>query len=214
MRKKRTTLSPKLRQNWWIDAALGISAVLAIASSLYFLAFPVGGYQGGRNPYYDLTVIFNRKTWSILHIWFGLGMILAAVIHIIIHWKWITGTMKRTWHVVTGKRKKFGLRLTYNIFLDAVVAVSFLVCAVSGLLLMFDTSPGFTNEVFIVDRVTWDLVHTWSGVLMVISAVLHFVLHWKWVTNITEKMLGNSRSAMPDLDQTQPVQRVELISSK
>lgn len=211
MRKNRSTLSPKLRHNWWIDAVLGISAVLATVSSLYFLAFPVGGYQGGRNPYYDLTVIFSRQTWGILHTWFGVGMILAAVIHIIIHWKWITGTISRTWHVVIGRRKGFGLRLTYNIILDVVVALSFLVCAVSGVYLMSGTSPGFTNETFIFNRVTWDLIHTWSGVLMIVSAVLHFVLHWKWVANITGKLFVSSRGATPDLEKTQPV---ELVSTK
>ncbi|MDT8382517.1 MAG: hypothetical protein RQ728_09740 [Brevefilum sp.] len=42
--KNKSNLTPKLRQNWWIDAILGLSAVIAILSSLYFLAFPVGGY--------------------------------------------------------------------------------------------------------------------------------------------------------------------------
>jgi len=214
MKKRKSTLPPKLRNNWWIDAILGISVILTIVSSLYFLAFPVGGYQGGRNPQYELTVIFSRQTWDILHTWFGVGMILAAVIHIIIHWGWITGTFARTWRVITGRRKGFGLRLSYNILLDAVIALSFLVCAISGMYFMYFAPHGSTSQVFIFDGTTWDMIHTWSGVLMVIFAVLHFVLHWKWVTNITGKMFMKSRPVTPELDETQPLKCVGLVSIK
>lgn len=214
MKKQKSTLTPKLRNNWWIDMILGLSAVLAIVSSLYFLVFPVGGYQGGRNPQYDLTVIFSRQTWDILHTWFGVGMILAAAIHIIIHWRWITGTLARTWRVVTGRRKGFGLRLSYNIFLDAVVALSFLVCAISGMYFMYFAPRGAVSQVFIFDGTTWDLIHTWSGVIMVIAAVLHFVLHWKWVTNITGKMLKKLTIVNPELDETQSIKYMGLVSTK
>jgi len=123
MKKRRTSLTPKLRQNWWIDALLAFGSVIAVLSSLYFLAFPAGGFQGGRNPYYDLVVIFSRQTWDIIHTWSGAAMILAALVHIIIHWGWITGTIKRSWQVFRKKRDGFGPRLTYNILLDATIAV-------------------------------------------------------------------------------------------
>ncbi len=34
---------------------------------------------------------------------------------------------------------------------------------------------------------TWDVIHTWSGVLMVLAALLHFVIHWRWAVNVTER---------------------------
>ena len=138
--KNKSKLTPKLRQNWWIDVILGLSAVIAILSSLYFLAYPVGGYQGGRNPYYNIRVIFDRHTWDMLHTWTGVLMIMAALLHIIIHWSWITGTANRTWQVITRKRKSFAPRLTYNIFLDALIGISFLICAVSGIFFLFLSS--------------------------------------------------------------------------
>ena len=188
MKKNQSSLSPKLRNNWWIDAALAIGALTAILSSLYFLAFPDGGFQGGRNPYYDLRVILNRQEWDILHTWSGIVMIFAALVHIIIHWDWITGTVGRTWQVIIGKRTSFGSRLTYNIILDAVIGISFIICAISGMYFMFFAESGPTGEIILFSKTTWDLIHTWSGVLMTITAVLHFILHWKWITNITGKM--------------------------
>ena len=193
MKNKQSALTPRLRQNWWIDALLGLSALLALASSLYFLVFPDGGYQGGRNPYYDLVVIFSRHTWDLLHTWSGAAMIFAAFVHIVIHWSWITGTVVRSWEAMTGKRTGFGSRLTYNILLDLAIAVSFLLCAISGVMFMVFPTTGPEGTLWLFDKTVWDLLHTWSGVLMTIAAILHFGLHWKWITNITQKMFPSKQ---------------------
>ena len=190
MKKRESTLTPKLRQNWWVDAGLGISAVLAVLSSIYFLIYPNPGYQGGRNPYYNATLIFSRQTWDLLHTWSGALLVMAALLHVIIHWTWIKGTVVRSWQVITKKRDGFGLRLTYNILLDATIAISFLICSLSGVYFMLNPSSGQASVSYIFDKTTWDLLHTWSGVIFTATALLHIVLHWKWVTNITAKMFG------------------------
>ena len=214
MKKRDSTLTPKLRQNWWIDMLLGLSAVLTIISSIYFLIFPVGGYQGGRNPNYGVRLVFNRQTWDLIHTWFGAAMIFAALVHSIIHLAWIKGTISRMWQVVIGKRKGFGLRLTYNILLDAVVAISFLVCAISGIYFMYFAPSGSNSQPFIFDGKTWDMIHTWSGIVMLIAATLHFVLHWKWAVNITGKVFGKRSTLKLDKDETQPVRVANPASSK
>ncbi len=202
--RKKSNLTPKLRQNWWIDATLGISAVIAIFSSVYFLIYPDGGYQGGRNPYYNIKLIFDRHTWDNFHTWSGVLMIMAAVLHIVIHWGWITGTAKRTWQVIAGKRKSFGLRLSYNIILDATIAISFLICAVSGVIFMFYPESGHSAQMILFSRFTWDMLHTWSGVVMTATAILHFALHWKWVVNITGKLIGKRQEKTITKEATLP----------
>ena len=193
--RRKSNLTPKLRQNWWIDTVLGISALTAILSSLYFLIYPVGGYQGGRNPYYNIRLIFDRQTWDMLHTWSGILMIMAALVHIVIHWGWITGTISRTWRVIIGKRKSFGMRLTYNIILDAIIGISFLICAVSSIVFLRYPNGGQSAQTFLFSRYTWDMVHTWSGVVMTIAAILHFALHWKWIVNITGKLLSKQENS-------------------
>lgn len=188
--RRKSNLTPKLRQNWWIDAVLGISALIAILSSIYFLIYPDGGYQGGRNPYYDIRLIFDRHTWDLLHTWSGVLMIMAALLHIVIHWGWITGTVTRTWQVINGKRNSFGARLTYNIVLDASIAIGFLICAISSIVFLIYPDGGPSAQTILISRNSWDLLHTWSGVVMTIAAILHFSLHWKWVVNITGKLIG------------------------
>jgi len=205
--RRKSSLTPKLRQNWWIDAVLGISAVIAVLSSIYFLAYPVGGYQGGRNPYYNIRIIFDRHTWDMLHTWTGILMIISALLHVIIHWSWITGTANRTWQVITGKRQLFGPRLTYNIILDALIGISFVICAVSGIFFMYYPHGGQNTQTFLFSRYTWDMLHTWSGVVLTIAAILHFTLHWKWVVNITGKFFRKRQAVVLETELPLPGQQ-------
>lgn len=189
MKTNKSRLTSKLIQNWWIDAVLAFSAITAVISSLYFLAFPINGFQGGRNPYYNTVLILSRQGWDFLHTWTGIAMILAALIHIFIHWEWIVKTARRSLKVVTRQRRGFGTRLTYNILLDAVLALCFVLCAMSGVyFLLFPHSSTTTQKLF-VDKTLLDLIHTWSGIFLTITAILHFVHHWKWVENITKKIM-------------------------
>ena len=31
------------------------------------------------------------------------------------------------------------------------------------------------------------MIHTWSGVAMIVAAVIHLAIHWRWVTNVTTR---------------------------
>jgi hypothetical protein len=50
------TVSKQTCNNWLIDAAVLIGAVIAAITGVYFLFLPSGGYQGGRNPMYGITI--------------------------------------------------------------------------------------------------------------------------------------------------------------
>ena len=80
---RRVKISAQNRNNWLLDATLFLGGVLAALSGIYFLFVPSGGYQGGRNPTYGVTVLFDRHTWDDLHTWGGVAMIAAAVVHLV-----------------------------------------------------------------------------------------------------------------------------------
>jgi cytochrome b subunit of formate dehydrogenase len=187
------TVSKQTRNNWLLDAAVFIGALVAAITGIYFLFLPSGGYQGGRNPMYGVTILFSRSTWDDLHTWFGALMIAAAVIHFTIHWNWVKGMAKRMAKSAAGKGVRMNRHGVLNVVVDAAVAIGFLLAAVSGIYFLFAGSGRAADPGFIFGRTTWDLIHTWSGVGMIIAAVIHFAIHWRWVTKVTAKVLPSFR---------------------
>lgn len=185
-------VSKQTRSNWFIDATVFSSALIAALSGIYFLFLPSGGYQGGRNPLYGVTVLFQRATWEDLHTWGGVGMIVAAVVHLAIHWKWVTGTVKRVTKKLTGGSGTINRHAWFNIGIDAVIALSFLITAVSGVYLLFvPGGRGAFDPQLLLARSTWDDLHTWGGVVLIVSAVIHFAIHWRWIVKVTRNVVGS-----------------------
>lgn len=193
---KKNRLSAKLRNNWWIDFILFMSAVFILLSSIYFLILPVGGYMGGRNPNYGIVFIMERSGWELLHNWGGLLMIIIALVHILFHWKWIYLTTKRVIDRIGQSKDSLGSRLAWNITLDAIILISFLVCAISGLFFFFGGK--YSTSPILFSSLTWDLIHNWSGILMIMAVILHFVLHWKWIVNVSQKIISKRKLVIQD----------------
>jgi hypothetical protein len=200
----RKTVSPKTLNNWLLDAGLLASALATIASSLYFLYAPSGGYRGGRNTAYNAVLLFSRTTWDDLHTWGGLAMIVVALVHIVIHWSWVISMAKRVWREVTGRSASMNTYGHFNVAIDALIALTFILASASGIYFLFaGGSHGGTNPdpLFLFPRATWDLLHTWSGVGMILAALVHFAIHWRWVVKVTGKVFGG---LLPNLALKQP----------
>jgi preprotein translocase subunit SecY len=183
-------ISIKTRNNWLIDAALFSSALIAFLTGIYFLFLPVGGYQGGRNPMYGVTILFKRSTWEDLHTWGGIIMIAIAAIHLTLHWGWVVNMTRRAWNDLRQWRSSLNPRGRFNLVLDLVVAVSFLIVAVSSLYFLF--IPGgrsVTAPMLLFSRDTWDMLHTWSGTVLIVAAVVHFAIHWGWVVKVSRSIV-------------------------
>jgi len=178
-------LSLQTRRNWLIDAAVLLGGLIATLSGIYFLFLPSGGYRGGRNPMYGVTILFDRHTWDAAHTWGGLLMIAAVAIHLALHWRWVSMMSRRVVNSMrsSGTRMSRGARI--NVAVDALIAVSFVVTTVSGIYFLFPTSGAHNSGAGVV----WDLVHTWAGIVLIGAAVAHFVIHWRWVKNVTRRFV-------------------------
>ena len=190
--QKTSSVSPQTRNNWLLDAGLLVSGLIALLTGVYFLYLPTNGFQGGRNPAYNLNVFFDRHTWDDLHTWGGVAMILIAVIHLVWHWPWVVNMTRRTWNELLGKSGCTNTRSRWNLILNAVVALSFLLTAASGIYFLLTSAAHGTTSgpVILFTRSTWDLIHTWAGVVFSLAVLLHFSIHWKWVTKVTCKVFG------------------------
>jgi len=191
---KKITMSLQTRTNWLIDLTVFLGGLLASLSGIYFLFLPSGGYQGGRNPMYGVTILFDRHTWDDLHTWTGVAMIIAAVIHLAIHWQWVRMMTRRIVNVLLSKGSSFSKGAKLNVAIDALVALSFFVTAVSGLYFLFAPTGGYEGgrsadqaAIFFFSSTMWDLIHTWAGVIMIGAVIAHLWIHWRWATNVTSR---------------------------
>ena len=183
-----------------VDAVVFVGAVLASLSGIYFLFLPSGGYQGGRNPWYNVQILFSRHTWDDLHTWGGVLMIAAAIIHVAIHLPWIRMMTRRIVNSALGRGTRFSRGAMVNLVVDGLIAVSFVITAVSGIVFLLLPEGGYqggANAGWAVSplfsRTTWDLIHTWGGVTMIVAALLHFWIHWRWVVNVTRRFFLSLR---------------------
>ncbi len=89
-------MSDKVRLNYALDVVIGFAFILAAITGILFLFAGSGGYQGGRNPGFQTEMLgIARATWSDLHTWTGLVMIIGAAVHLVLHWNWIVCVTKR-----------------------------------------------------------------------------------------------------------------------
>jgi hypothetical protein len=187
---KTKLVSRQTQSNWWIDASLFTGGLLAALTGIYFLFLPVGGYQGGRNPQYGLRVLFERSTWDDLHTWSGVAMIAFAVVHLIIHWSWVVNMSRRIFRELITRRESLNWRGRWNLILNVIVGLSFSLAAISSVYFLY--FPGGSNSAaastVIFTRTAWDMLHTWSGTVLILAALVHFAIHWRWVTKVTSKI--------------------------
>ena len=86
----------KAKLNLVVDVMILIAFIAATLSGLILMTMPHGGYQGGRNPALNQTLLFlTRHEWNDLHVWASLAMIAGIVVHVVLHWRWIVCMVRR-----------------------------------------------------------------------------------------------------------------------
>jgi hypothetical protein len=192
-------MSMQTKRNWWLDAILSVSGMAAIFSGIYFLFLPSGGYRGGRNPFSGLQILFTRQIWNALHTWGGVAMIAAAMLHLALHWSWVVSMIRQAAKVWISKSGKMNNRTRWNLILNLVLGISFSLTALSGVYFLFyPGGRGAFDPTFLFTRATWNLVHTWAGVTLIATAILHFAIHWKWVAKVTRRLFERPHLAEAD----------------
>ena len=190
--QRRSGLSTQTRLNWLLDASVFLGALVAILSGIYFLFLPIGGFQGGRNPTYGINILFARHDWDIIHTWGGVFMIVAVLLHVVYHWSWVTMMARKLAAMLSRRGSGLSKGARVNILVDAVIAISFLLAAISGVVFLFTPSAKAVDAGFLFSRATWEVIHTWSGVALPMAAGIHLAIHWRWVVNVTGRMFGHA----------------------
>lgn len=98
----RAIRSDRAKFFFGLDTFIALAFLLSLATGLVFWTLGSGGYQGGRNPAFRTAALgVARGDWSDLHAWFSLMLGAGIVLHLALHWNWITATVKKA-----GKRRE------------------------------------------------------------------------------------------------------------
>lgn len=191
----RTALSKNTKKRYLINFAMFFLFLAVTLSSLYFLYVPAG-YQGGRNPRYNMQIIFDRDTWGEIHTWTSFVLSAILFIHIIIHWSWVQNVFVKyiqIWKKSVRSRNNMAL---LNIIDDGLIAIFFLACLVSGIVLfVVPGGPGTAYTLIMaVARDTWKDIHVWTGIGMLVGIVLHLIIHWGWIKKVSAKIFKRSQT--------------------
>ena len=100
-----------------------------------------------------------------------------------------------------------------NFMLDALIAVAFLMSALSGIVFLFAGSGGyqgganatFQTTVLVISRWVWSDLHTWASLIMIAGVLLHVVLHWKWIICVVKRMVRDWKQSRTQSQEACPV---------
>lgn len=164
--RKRFRLSETL-QNFGIDIAL-------------FLAFVV-----------DMNV---RFTGIGIHEWLGIAFGVSLIVHLLLHWKWISTITLRLFKRIPGIDR-------INYLLNILLFVDFVVLVVTGLWI---SEVAMQQMGLPVQRgFAWRMLHTLSADISIWLIGLHLAFNWKWVVSAAKRYLWQpvfGRKAQPKLE--------------
>lgn len=139
-----------------------------------------------------------------IHEWLSLALGATIIVHLLLHWKWITGVgrqfFKNLWH---SSRLKF--------VVDVLVFVAFVTVMLSGILISKSALPALGITIAQTSMV-WRMLHSLSADAAVLLIGIHFALNWTWVVGMVKRLMIQplARLVRPKRD----VQPVTVSSGK
>ena len=179
---------------------LSVSGLVSTLTGIYFLFLSPGGYQGGRNPDYGTTFLFSRGTWTDVHTWSGVVVVIVGIVHLALHWRWVAEMLKRAAAVLLGRRKPIARRVWARVLVVPAVAMPLFVVTASSLYFLFNPGGGHDGlgvgeTSFLFSRSTWNLLHTWGAVVFIGAVVVHIAMRWKWLARVTPSVFRAKTAA-------------------
>ena len=115
-----------------------------------------------------------------IHEWLSLALAATVVAHLLFHWKWITTVgfqfFRRLFH---SSRLKF--------VVDVLLFIAFTLVMTSGI--MISRSVLTALGIRLVANSSWRVLHAASADAALWLAALHFALNWKWLAEMTKRVL-------------------------
>lgn len=97
-----------------------------------------------------------------------------------------------------------------NYVVDILIGIAFLVAGLTALIFLvpitwIDFSSSVTPTFLGLNFGVWQTLHKWGGIAMMVGVVIHFLLHWNWMINMTKKMLPGSKAKLAEQRQMEEI---------
>ena len=121
-----------------------------------------------------------------VHEWLSLAVFVVLFVHVLFHMDWVIKTTKLAF-------TKPSWVTTGNWVLNTLLAISLVLCTISGLLISGDVLPAF--GMYATGYYFWDPLHAFSAKLLLALIIVHVVIHWRWIFSWFKKTIGKDERA-------------------
>lgn len=125
-----------------------------------------------------LVAFDPHSTGMAVHEWLGIAFGAAAVVHLLLHWKWLVASTRR----LLGKLPR---RTRLNYALNAMLFVAMTLLIFSGLMISEVALPAVGLR--LSESFAWRSLHFQAADAALILLGLHVALHWKWIAGTTRR---------------------------
>jgi hypothetical protein len=157
---RRRRIAARTRVDFWFDAVLLLG---------YTLAYSYG------------------FTGIAIHEWLGIGLGLALLIHLTLHWDW----------VIRETRKLFSPRGHDKVIwlVNLALLLAMTLCVLSGILISRVALPylGFT----ILGGPFWSRLHVLTAEVTLGLVPVHVALRWRWIVRVGRRLLTRRAAGRP-----------------
>jgi hypothetical protein len=184
----------KTKWNKWLDAVIFIALVLTAWTGLIlWLILP-----DGRGSGYSLFLGVPKSIWVNVHDWAGVAMLAGLLMHFVWHWEWVVRVASRFTRRLPRQARIYS-------GLDAILGIVFLLVFSSGLISWLaleggyrgGRNPAYYAPVLGMARDGWHSLHLWTGVAMILLALLHLALHWRWILCTLRNIFDLGKRPLP-----------------
>ncbi|MDC9514903.1 DUF4405 domain-containing protein [Pseudoalteromonas sp. CST5] len=128
-----------------------------------------------------MLVSAPQATGIPLHEWFSLFFIIPFVIHLLLHWDWVTRSFGRLLANITARER-------FNIVWDYLLYLMMLLVFVSGFLVSVALLPALNISLNIQDF--WSKIHHDSATFIMPMLGVHLALNFSWIVKLTKRMFA------------------------
>ena len=146
----RRRILARTRLDFWLDAVLLVAYTLA-----YSLGF----------------------TGMATHAWLGIGLGVALLVHLTLHWDWVIRT--------TAKLLRRGGRERFIWLVNLLLLGSMTLCIASGILISEVALPQL--GITVPASSFWRQMHDTTATLTLILVPIHAALRWRWIVGVARR---------------------------